>query len=56
MLQGLQVLHDLGVSVSPRSILRKKNELVSEQEEKIKQTVTAYVQQREKSVVTEAGK
>ncbi|KAK3082515.1 hypothetical protein FSP39_020178 [Pinctada imbricata] len=52
--EGLQVLHDLGVSVSPRSILRKKNELVLEQEEKIKQTVTAYVKQREKAVVTEA--
>ena len=42
-------MHDLGLCVSPRSILRKKKELVAEQEEKIKSTVTAFVKNCEKS-------
>lgn len=50
-LQGLQLMHDLGICVSPRSVLRKKRDLVAEQKEKIKSTVTAYVQQREKSAI-----
>ena len=49
LIQGLQLMHDLGLCVSPRSILRKKKELVAEQEEKIKSTVTAFVKNCEKS-------
>nr|XP_022328665.1 uncharacterized protein LOC111127726 isoform X1 [Crassostrea virginica]XP_022331633.1 uncharacterized protein LOC111129505 isoform X1 [Crassostrea virginica] len=47
--EGLQLMHDLGLCVSPRSVLRKKKELVAEQEEKIKSTVTAFVKNCEKS-------
>lgn len=42
-------MHDLGICVFPRSVMRKKRDLVVKQKEKIKSTVTAYVQQCEKS-------
>ena len=41
-------MHDLGISVAPRSIVRKKEELEAEQDERIKRTVTMFVEQREK--------
>ena len=45
----MQLMHDLGICVSPRSVLRKKKGLVAEQEKKIHSTVTAYVKRCENS-------
>ena len=40
-------MHDLGICVSPSSIHRKKKELVKKQEERINNTVTQYVKEKE---------
>lgn len=42
-------MHDMGICVSPRSVLRKKRDLVAEQNET---NVTAYGQQCEKSAIS----
>ena len=42
----MEILHDLGLSVSYSSIQNKKKELIKAQEKRIKETVTSYVDAR----------
>ena len=51
MIQAISVLHDLGLSVSPSALHRKKKDIVLQQEEIIKDTVGKYVDQR-KEIMT----
>lgn len=43
MLQGIQIIHDLGIAISSTRIQRKKKQLVAQQEKKIQKVVTDYV-------------
>lgn len=43
LLQGMKILHDLGIAISTTSIQRKKKQLVAQQEKKIQKVVTDYV-------------
>lgn len=42
-LQGMKILHDLGIAISTTSIQRKKKQLVAQQEKRIQKVVTDYV-------------
>lgn len=43
MLQGIQIIHDLGIAISTTRIQRKKKQLVAQQEKKIQKVVNDYV-------------
>lgn len=43
LLQGMKILHDLGIAISTTSIQRKKKQLVAQQEKRIQKVVTDYV-------------
>ncbi|XP_069120850.1 uncharacterized protein [Argopecten irradians] len=44
---GIQILHDLGISVSYRAIIRKKKALVDQQKETIVKVLTGYLKHAE---------
>lgn len=46
LIQAISILHDLGISVSPSALHRKKRDIVLKQEEIIKDTVGKYVSER----------
>ncbi|XP_056022462.1 uncharacterized protein LOC125673117 [Ostrea edulis] len=44
--EAISVLHDLGISVSPSALHRKKRDIVRQQEEIVQETVGKYVSER----------
>lgn len=43
LLQGMKILHDLGIAISTTSIQRKKKQFVAQQEKRIQKVITGYV-------------
>nr|XP_034321927.1 uncharacterized protein LOC117688213 [Crassostrea gigas]XP_034321928.1 uncharacterized protein LOC117688213 [Crassostrea gigas] len=53
--EGLKILHDLGVVVSPTSIMKKKKQLVKQQEKQIMETVSTYVNHKQEFTRNASG-
>lgn len=53
--EGLKILHDLGVVVSPTSIMKKKKQIVKQHEKQIMETVTTYVNHKQEFTRNASG-
>lgn len=51
----MKILHDLGVVVSPTSIMKKKKQLVKQQEKQIMETVSTYVNHKQEFTRNASG-